>query len=77
VIWAWVTAIVCWSGLWSVRNAYWAFFLLCLMDGAFIIFNEFFFQYELVHGSMLRLTFKLLSFSVFVQLAHTEFQKSE
>ena len=28
VIWAWVTAIVCWSGLWSVRNAYWAFFLL-------------------------------------------------
>ncbi len=77
VLWAWVTAIVCWCGLWNVRNAYRAFILLCLMDGSFIIFNEFFFQYELVHGSTLRLAFKLVSFAVFVKLPHADIQKSK
>ena len=77
VLWSWVTAIFCWCGLWNVRNANRAFILLCLMDGSFIIFNEFFFQYELVHGSMLRLAFKLVSFAVFAKLPHTDIKKSE
>jgi hypothetical protein len=67
VLGAWVVALFAWRGLKNLKCAYQAFGAIILIEAIFTLADEFFFQYDIEHGHILRLSFKLISFLVFLK----------
>lgn len=67
IMWAFVTAVLFWIALFSINSImpYFAFFISFCMTGFFMLADEFFIQYSLEHGHMLRLSLQLLCFILF------------
>jgi hypothetical protein len=72
VLGAWVVALFAWRGLKNLRYAYQAFMAIFIIEAIFTLADEFFFQYDIEHGHILRLSFKLISFLVFLKFNTTD-----
>ena len=76
VIFAWVITVFFWRAVFAVKQdlerylqkCYTAFMVSFAIEAFFILSDEIFLQYELEHGHMARLGFKLITFLVFLAL---------
>lgn len=76
VLFAWMISLFFWRAVLAIRTnhqhylhkCYTAFMVSFAIEAFFILADEIFLQYELEHGHMARLGFKLITFLVFLAL---------